>query len=89
MMRGKEQKQPQSKPKTPPTHQQHDSPKPVNEGAEDSLSPCPQADERPDPPPAVATEAASVMTEPADTACPSGLRKTPQQHSRQQQRGGG
>ena len=37
-------------------------------------SPCSQAHEQPDAPPAVGTGAASVMTEPADiTACPSGL----------------
>ena len=37
-------------------------------------SPCSQANERLDAPPAVATGATSVMTEPAEiTACPSGL----------------
>ena len=37
-------------------------------------SPCSQANEQLDAPPAVATGAASAMTEPADiTACPSGL----------------
>ena len=37
-------------------------------------SPCSQANEQLDAPPAVATGAASVMTEPADiTACPGGL----------------
>ena len=52
-----------------------------------SASPCSQANEQLDAPPAIATGAASAMTEPADiTACPSGL---PRHHPGQQQYGGG
>ena len=51
-------------------------------------SPCSQANEQLDAPPAVATGAASAMTEPADiTACPSGLPR--HRDNIQEQRDGG